>query len=413
MITSAAEAIAISPMPARPRSGPPVRERLHQRLFTALHSRSLLYNACWEDPALDRVALDLQPGQSVAVITSAGCNALDYALCGATVHAVDMNPRQNALLDLKLAAIRRLPHDDGFRLFGEGWHPAFRDVYHDALRPDLSPWAQGWWDRHIGMFSGRGLRQSFYDHGLSGLVARGMRAWIGADRGRRRAIEALLDAPDLHEQRAVWETRVEPALWSGFLPWLVRRQATMSLLGVPTAQTAEVERAHPDGVAGFILSSLRRVFTTLPIASNYFWTVYLRGRYTRANCPEYLRREGWNTLKRTLGNRVRTHTGTMTGFLAGHPEAIDRFVLLDHQDWLGAHHPEALDEEWTHILRRAAPGARMIWRSAHPQPSWQSAIRVDGRPLAEHLHFHTDLAETLHPKDRVGTYGGFHIAAVR
>ncbi|MFM2092694.1 MAG: hypothetical protein RLZZ127_3183 [Planctomycetota bacterium] len=389
-----------------------MRERFHQRIFNALHSRSLLYNACWEDPDLDRVALDLRPGQTVAVITSAGCNALDYALCGAEVHAVDVNPRQNALLDLKLAAIRRLSHDDGFRLFGEGWHPDFRDLYRDALRPDLSPWAQGWWDRHIGMFSGRGLRQSFYDHGLSGLVARGMRAWIGADRSRRRAIETLLDAPDIHEQRAVWETRVEPALWAGFLPWLVRRQATMSLLGVPTAQTAEVERAHPDGVAGFILSSLRRVFTTLPIASNYFWTVYLRGRYTRANCPRYLTREGWNRLQRGPAGRVRTHTATMTGFLAAHPRPIDRFVLLDHQDWLGAHHPEALDEEWSRILDRAAPGARAIWRSAHPEPAWLGGIRVGGAPLAERLRFHRDLARDLHPRDRVGTYGGFHIASV-
>ena len=55
-------------------------QRTHQRLFDLLYSRNLIYNACWEDPAVDRQALDLGPTDRVLVITSAGCNALDYAL---------------------------------------------------------------------------------------------------------------------------------------------------------------------------------------------------------------------------------------------------------------------------------------------------------------------------------------------
>lgn len=42
-------------------------------------------------------------------ITSAGCNALDYVLQEPEHDfAVDLNPAQNALLELKLAAIRGL-----------------------------------------------------------------------------------------------------------------------------------------------------------------------------------------------------------------------------------------------------------------------------------------------------------------
>ena len=99
-------------------------DRLHQRLFDALYRRCLVYNACWEDPAVDRQILDIGEDDDVLVITSAGCNALDYALAGArSVHAVDANPRQNALLELKLAALRRLEFEDLFALFGDGFHP--------------------------------------------------------------------------------------------------------------------------------------------------------------------------------------------------------------------------------------------------------------------------------------------------
>ena len=108
------------------------------RIFNSVHRNNLVYNTCWEDPRLDRIALELTNQDNVLVITSAGCNALDYALCEPNhVFAVDMNPRQNALLELKQAAIRRLNYDDFFRLFGQGRLPGVRNVYHKLLRSQL------------------------------------------------------------------------------------------------------------------------------------------------------------------------------------------------------------------------------------------------------------------------------------
>ncbi|MDB4756823.1 BtaA family protein, partial [Mariniblastus sp.] len=70
---------------------------ISQRVFKTVHQNNLVYNTCWEDPRLDRVALEIGPDENVLVITSAGCNALDYALNSPNhVYAVDMNPRQNA-----------------------------------------------------------------------------------------------------------------------------------------------------------------------------------------------------------------------------------------------------------------------------------------------------------------------------
>ena len=59
---------------------PNLRDKLDQKIFNAIYSRSLVYNTCWEDPAIDRQALALGADDTVLVITSAGCNALDYAL---------------------------------------------------------------------------------------------------------------------------------------------------------------------------------------------------------------------------------------------------------------------------------------------------------------------------------------------
>ena len=116
-------------------TNPTLRDRFDQKLFDAIVSRSLVYNTCWEDPAVDRQALALGPDDSVLVITSAGCNALDYVLQGPRrIHAIDANPRQNALLELKIAAIRTLEFDDFFAIFGEGFHGDFATLYRDHAR---------------------------------------------------------------------------------------------------------------------------------------------------------------------------------------------------------------------------------------------------------------------------------------
>ena len=76
-----------------------VLDWVSSRVFKFVHGNNLVYNTCWEDPRLDRTALKIGPTDNILVITSAGCNALDYALCEPQhVFAVDMNPRQNATL---------------------------------------------------------------------------------------------------------------------------------------------------------------------------------------------------------------------------------------------------------------------------------------------------------------------------
>ena len=396
-------------------------ERLHQGVFDRLYANSLLYNACWEDPACDRQALRLGRDDEVLVITSAGCNALDYALCGPRrVVAIDANPRQGALLELKIAAIRTASDADVFALFGHGRHPGARELYRDRLRSQLTPAARSFWDRRMHWFAGAG-NDSFYFHGLSGLVARLMRTYLRARPGLRVAIDRLIGCHDLVEQASIYDREVAPRLWTPFLSWAISRQTTMSLLGVPPAQTRDVATHHDasatqaDSVAGFVRACIERVFRQLPLHANYFWTCYLRGGYTRDNCPEYLRPEGLRALRGGLLDRIEVRTGTVAGLLESDERRFSRFVLLDHQDWMGAHRPLDLAREWDLILDRATPDAVAIFRSARADPPWLPEVRLDARHgggrLGERLRFDRELAGRLHAQDRVGTYGGFHVAS--
>jgi S-adenosylmethionine-diacylglycerol 3-amino-3-carboxypropyl transferase len=353
----------------------------------------------------------------VLVITSAGCNTLDYALQGpARIDAVDANPRQTALLELKLAGIRQLEFGDFFRVFGDGYHPAFPDLYRSVLRAELSEFARSYWDRNGDWFCQKQGRDTFYYFGLSGLVARAFRAYLRVRPRLRAAIEAVFEAGSLHAQREIYDSRIGPLLWSRAMNWTLSRQLTMSLLGVPHTQRKEVEQQHPGGVAGFIRQAIEYVARELPLSSNYFWSLYLRGGYTRECCPEYLKRENFAALKSGLVDRIHPHTATVTEFLNRRHMPLSRFVLLDHMDWMSGHRPQALVEEWEAILRRACSGARAIFRSAHARPAYLEAVRVehDGRTrsLRDLLRFHRALARRLSLQDRVHTYAGYHIADI-
>lgn len=389
---------------------------LNDRLFDAFYTRALVYNTCWEDPAVDHQALALAPTDDVMVIASAGCNALDYALAApASVHAVDMNPRQIALLELKIAAIRTLDFDDFFDIFGSGRHRDFAALYQRYLRAELSPFARAYWDKHQRVFDcADGRLGGLYFHGLSGKVARAFHLYLRMRPKLRQAITSLLAAESVEEQRARYDTRVAPLLWRQHVNWLISRQVTMSMLGVPQPQRREVECQHAGGVAAFIREAIEYVFREIPLSSNYFWRVYLTGQYSRGCCPEYLRAENFARLKAGLVDRIRLYTGSVTTFLHRAEHDFSRFVLLDHMDWMSSVQPCALAEEWDAIFARARRDARVIFRSAHAWPSYLDHVRVgDGNARAvERLRFHPELAAALAPRDRVHTYAGFHIADV-
>ena len=91
---------------------------------------------------------------------------------------------------------------------------------------------------------------------------------------------------------------------------------------------------------------------------------YLTGEYSRDCCPEYLSRDGFHQLKNGLVNRVDYFTGTLLDSLRDGQGTYTRFVLLDHMDWLSNDAADLLAAEWDEIFSHAAPGARVIWRSA-------------------------------------------------
>lgn len=390
-------------------------DSISRRIFNAVHRNNLVYNTCWEDPRLDREALEIGPEDEILVITSAGCNALDYALRGPRhIYAVDMNPRQNALLDLKMAGIRGLEFDDFFRMFGKGRLPGVRRIYQQRLRDLLPAPSREFWDRRIVWFDHP--RRSFYFRGTSGLFAWLAKGYTDRIIKIRPHLDRLLEAGSLEEQREIYERHLRDKFGAA-LKFALSRDTTMSLLGVPRAQRRQIEATYSGGLARFIQECLEGAFVTLPMKDNYFWRVYMTGSYTPTCCPEYLVEANFEKLKGGLVDCVTTHTNSVQGFLEGHDGRVSRYVLLDHMDWLSDHFFHLLESEWQAIVDHAVPRARLIWRSGGLDTDFLHDVRVtvggQSRRTSDLLDYHRDMAARLHPLDRVHTYGSFHIADLK
>lgn len=384
-------------------------ERIEETSFRYLTGNNLVYNTSWEDPAVDLRAMRLGPTDRVLMITSAGCNVLDYALEGpARIVAVDANPRQTALLELKLAGIRRLSYDDMFALFGLGWHAEFPKLYREHLRAELSDFARGYWDRRAHWFASP--RKNLYTHGLTGLVMQGLQNRLRAQRELAPLVAALFDQPDIETQRRFYLDEIRPRVWTPFVRWFLSTPLFTTLVGVPLAQRRLLQD-DPQGISGALRGLIDELFCTVHARDNYFWGVYIFGRYHQGRCPRYLTPDGFARLKAGLADRIEFHTCTVTDYLNRPGPQLTHAVLLDHMDWMSSYYPEALVEEWNGLLRRMEPGAMVLFRSAHSAPPFLETTLIGPKrtPLGRHLTFRTEQALDLSRADRVHTYASFHI----
>lgn len=381
--------------------------RLRDKLFAQIHQNNLVYNTCWEDPRQDRIMMQIQPDSKIVMITSAGCNALDYLLDSPeAVHTIDVNPRQNALLELKRALFRNASHDELFGIFGNGRDQRAEAIFHDLLKKDLPAYPQKYWSEKIKWFTSD--RRGFYFRGTSGMFAWLFKQYLDNRREARKMLNELFEADSIEQQKEIY-TRLEPRVVSKVAKWMMSRHLTLSLLGVPRPQRNLILKQYPGGMASYITDNLRHIFTELPIRENYFWYLYVKGHYAPDCAPGYLLKENFEHLKQAQG-RINQYTGYLSHFLRENPDQYTHYVLLDHQDWLASHAPEALDEEWKLILENSRPGTKILLRSA--------AMTVDFFPdfVKERVKFkgsdNDETLQKLHHDDRVGTYGSVYFGEV-
>ncbi len=384
------------------------KEGLLERAF-AFAFRGLVYAQIWEDPVVDMEALAITPDCHVVTIASGGCNVLSYLTANpAKITAVDLNTAHVALNRLKQVAVQSLPNHAHFRrFFGEADSAANVAAYQTYIRPQLDDVSRRYWEgrdlvgrRRIGMF-----RSGAYRRGLLG-------GFIGAAHLVARLYKidprALLEARNMEEQRQIFEERLAPVFDKAFVRWLTDQPASLFGLGIPPAQYDVL--AGDEKMASVLRKRLERLACDYDLKSNYFaWQAFGRGygRHADAPVPPYLEAAHYEDV-RDRADRVDVNHANMTDWLSRQPEAsVDRYVLLDAQDWMSDGQLLAL---WYEISRTAKPGARVLFRTAAEPTLLPGRLRED---LLERWDYRAEESLRFTQADRSSIYGGVHLYVLK
>jgi S-adenosylmethionine-diacylglycerol 3-amino-3-carboxypropyl transferase len=389
-------------------SSPATTKRgLLERLFTMLF-RGFVYSHVWEDPDVDLTALALQPNHTLVTISSAGCNILNYLGADpARIIAVDINPHHLALSRLKLAALNHMPsYEDFFRFWGSADSRANLHAYDTFLKPHLDVDTRRYWEersflgrRRLDMFA-----RNLYRYGL---VGRGIGLAHRLVRLQGKRMEQVVQARDLAEQRRAFDRIVAPLFDNALFKALAKTPVPLFVLGIPPSQYDELLEASGGDMASLLRDRVEKLACGFPASENYFaWQAFARGYDVgkRKAIPPYLRRDVYDVI-RTRTDRVEIHHASLVDFLKQQPQhSIDRFVLLDAQDWMT---PAGLATLWQEINRTAAVrDARVIFRTAGATSLLPRKLGASTFASWQYLESESRI---LHESDRPSIFGGFHL----
>lgn len=355
----------------------------------------LLFTQSWEDPDSDLLAFGSIRGKSVMGITSGACNVLHFLLHDPKeVFAVDINPAQSWVLELKMAAMRRLDYETFLGFLGLKPQGDRRRLF-DVVKSDLSAEAAQFWENRgpeiHGGFLGKGKFEGYIRKS-----ARMMRLLQG-----KRRVRQLFEEKSGEEQRKFFDER-----WN---TWQLRTAFNFlySKRNLAKRGLKDDYFQFDDGSKSFaenFYNRHRNVMREVPLKGNYFVALYLMGHYRNLHeVPAYLQREHFEVIRSRLG-RVHIVSADAKVWMQAMPaSSLDAFAMSNIFELMADDNGL---ETWKSILHAAREGARVCYRNLMVPRSV---------PVALSPHFVRDdgLSKRLLGSDRSFVYSKVEALVVR
>ncbi|MBX3050752.1 MAG: DUF3419 family protein [Caldilineaceae bacterium] len=306
--------------------------------------QSLIFYSVQNEDYRTELAVLAQIGSAtplrVLLVASSGENALNLLTQERVgqLYAVDINPAQLHLCELRRTATHHLSSDEQMRLLGAD--PATvgevgredRLLLYDRLAPHLPDAARSFWDERREQEIAWGVQQAGRNDALMHDIQEHLQTAGFAPLRRPLADE------ELPHWQAVYTELMTPAY-------------IRSVFGMPSEALA----ARIAGIAGYLAEQHFRALQQTDAQHNYFLTTAFANRYAddagEDGLPLYLQEQGWATLRR-IGTQERLHlrTGSIFDQMDQLVEASGPFDLISISniaDWMS-------DEQYSGAVARIA-----------------------------------------------------------
>lgn len=349
------------------------------------------YSQCWEDPRTLTRALPVNPEDAVLSIASGGDNTLALLLGNPrSITAIDKNPAQIFLTELKMRAIETLEYDDFVDFVGARPCKARHRLY-ASVRPSLTSNARAYWDTQTSA-----IQKGVIHCGTFERYFHCFRQVVLPLIHRRKTTRQLLVVPSLDRQRAFYDEVWNNRRWR----WLFRVFFSRFMLGSMGRGPATFAYVTRGDVGAELLRRAERGLTRVSLHDNFFAEYMLTGAYADwGTAHPYLHASNFQFLKNHV-SRVTLVVGDVWEYLKNLPAAaVTKFNLSDIFEYMSEEHFHLVAKE---ILRVSQEGARVAyWSLFVPRPVPPAcAGQMDSQP-----------SETgkLFASSRTFFYGGFHV----
>lgn len=323
------------------------------------------YAQCWEDTEVLLGALDIKPADTCLSIASAGDNSLAMLAAGPKkVTAIDLNPAQLALAELKLRAIEHLDRASVLELLGYSKSNRRTDLYLSLL-PYLTPDTVRYFNLNKALIE-KGLAGSGKFERYFAIFRNAILPLLHS----RCSVESLVTPKTFAEREEFFEKT-----WNNLRFRLAIKlffsNAVIGFLGRDPSFFKYVDRSLPE----FLSESIYKALVIQDPAQNPYLHWILFGEYRGEILPFFLRAENFEKIKANA-NRLELKKASLEEFLEGvEPGTIDCFNLSDVFEYVSE---DSYRKTLDIINDRAGAGARLAyWNMLAPRTSNSKSIKRD------------------------------------
>ena len=341
----------------------------------------LRYANCWEDADILLEGLDIQPGDRVLSIGSAGDNSFSLLVNDPeVVVAVDINSVQLNLIELKKAAFLELDYDTflqflGFRASND------RKIIFARVKKHLSQDVISFWETCMDDIEAGIIHQGKFEKYFKLFLTR----ILPLIHSRKKIIE-LLAEKNGEQQANFYQTKWNNVRWR-ILFKVFFSKFLMGKIGRDPAFLNEVKVR----VSTFILGQSSNHLSSVACQKNYFLHYILTGTFGQY-LPHYARESNFELIKQRV-NRLEVVNGYVEEAFAKYAN-FNKFNLSNIFEYMDLDSFKTVTEN---LVTNGAAKARYIY--------WNLMVPRRMSELTPELQYNKSVSDSLTEKDKCFFYG--------
>jgi S-adenosylmethionine-diacylglycerol 3-amino-3-carboxypropyl transferase len=361
------------------------------------------YYTCWEDFLLIQKALQINHNDVIFSITSGGCNILNFLVYNPKrILAVDYNPYQNYLLELKIEAIKNFSYQQ-FLQFTGVTPSKERELLYGRIRNNLSKDARTIWDSNSYAIKNGVLHVGEQNVKNIGKFLRFLKG--------RDTIEKFFYCGKIEEQTDYFYKHVYGFPWRLYQGYTYKDYVVKLALCLRAIREYRYRRKRAAGYFRYIqkihypknhLEKIEYVFTKIPIKYNHFASLILLGSYINEVCyPPYLKKENYEILKQRV-DRIEIESSPVLETLKKFPDSyFTKFNLSNIFDWVD---DNTFNRQLAEIIRVGKNEGKIFYSTTRTDRCIPKEIKT--------LSSDEQLATELLKEDRITLYSNFQIGTI-